>query len=149
MFLSAMSDRVPVYTIILISSLGSTLAIFLLWGLASSSTGLLIAFAMSYGFFAGGFTSVYAGAARELRRVTPGGDTGRADLGSMLGLLGGGRGVGNVVCGPVSEALLRHSGGWHGAMGAYGSSYAPLVVFAGITAALTMSGWAVKVLKIV
>lgn len=149
MFLSALSDRVPVYIIILISSLGSTLAIFLLWGLASSSTGLLIAFALTYGFFGGGFTAVYAGAARELRRVTPGGDTGRADLGSMLGLLGGGRGIGNVVCGPVSEALLRNNGGWHGATGAYGSVYAPLVVFTGTTAALTMSGWAAKVLKIV
>ena len=112
MSLSALSDRVPVYTVMLISSLGSALAIFLLWGLASTSTGLLIAFALSYGFFAGGFSAVFAGAAQEFRRVTPGGDTGRADVGSMMGLLGAGRGIGNVVCGPVSEALLQHSTGW-------------------------------------
>ncbi|KAJ9616987.1 hypothetical protein H2200_000708 [Cladophialophora chaetospira] len=147
MFLSALTDRVSVYIIMLISSLGSTLAIFLLWGLASSSTGLLIAFSLCYGFFAGGFTAVYAGAAQELRRVTPGGDTGRADLGSMLGLLGGGRGIGNVVCGPVSEALLQHSRSWQSAAG-YSGSFAPLIIFAGTTAALTMSSWAAKVLKI-
>ncbi|KIW79986.1 hypothetical protein Z517_06601 [Fonsecaea pedrosoi CBS 271.37] len=151
MVLSALSDKVPVYTVILISSLGSTLAIFLLWGLASSSTGLLITFALCYGFFAGGFTAVYAGAAQEFRRVTPGGDTGRADLGSMMGLLGGGRGIGNVVCGPVSEALLHGSSvaGWKGAAGAYAGSFGPLIVFAGTTAALTMSSWAAKAMKIV
>ncbi|KIX98653.1 uncharacterized protein Z520_05954 [Fonsecaea multimorphosa CBS 102226] len=150
MFLSALSDKVPVYTVILISSLGSTLAIFLLWGLASSSTGRLIAFTLCYGFFAGGFTAVYAGAAQEFRRVTPGGNTGRADLGSMMGLLGGGRGIGNVACGPVSEALLHASvAGWKGAAGAYSGSFGPLIVFAGTTAALTMSSWVAKVLKIV
>ncbi len=89
-----------------------------------------------------------AGAAQEFRRVTPGGDTGRADLGSIFGLLGGGRGIGNVVCGPVSEALLRHSRGWNGAAGAYSGSFAPLIIFAGITAAVTMSSWVAKVLKI-
>ena len=148
MFLSAVSDRVSVYNIMLISSLGSTLAIFLLWGLASSSTGLLIAFSLCYGFFAGGFTATYAGAAREIRQVTSGGDTGTADLGSILGLLAGGRGIGNVICGPVSDALLQHSTGWKGA-GGYSSSFAPLIIFAGITAALTMTSWAAKVLKLV
>ena len=148
MFLSALTDKVSVYNIMLISSLGSTLAIFLLWGLASSSTGLLIAFALCYGFFAGGFTAVYAGASREFRRVTPGGDTGRADMGSMLGLLGGGRGIGNVVCGPVSEALLHSSVGWKGATGGYSGSFAPLIIFAGTTAALVMSSWAARMLKL-
>jgi hypothetical protein len=147
MFLSMLSERVSVYTILLISSLGSTLSVFLLWGLSGSSTGLLVAFALCYGAFAGGFTAVYAGAAKELRRVTPGGETGRADLGSMMGLLGGGRGIGNVACGPVSEALLRHSAGWKVAAGGYSSSFGPLIIFAGTTAALAMSAWFAKVTK--
>jgi len=148
MFLSMLTDRVSVYTVILISSLGSTLSIFLFWGLASSSTGLLITFALLYGFFAGGFTAVFAGAAKEFRQATPGGDTGRADLGSMMGLLGAGRGIGNVICGPVSEALLRHSGR-QGATGAYSGMFGPLIIFAGTTAALTMTSWAARVAKIV
>ncbi|KAJ9630011.1 hypothetical protein H2204_008815 [Knufia peltigerae] len=148
MFLSMLSDRVSVYTILLISSLGSTLSVFLLWGLSGSSTGLLVAFALCYGAFAGGFTAVYAGAAKELRRVTPGGETGRADLGSMLGLLGGGRGIGNVACGPVSEALLRHRTGWKEVAGGYYGSFGPLIIFAGTTAALTMSAWIAKVTKL-
>jgi MFS family permease len=146
MFLSALSDRVSVYTVMLISSLGSTIAIFCLWGFASSSTAILVVFAVCYGFFAGGFTAVYAGAARELRRVTPGGETGRADLGSILGLLGGGRGIGNVICGPVSEALLHHKG-WRSAQGAYASSFGPLITFTGVTAAITMSSWLAKATK--
>jgi hypothetical protein len=67
----------------------------------------------------------------------------------MLGLLGGGRGIGNVICGPVSEALLQHSSGFKGAMGSYSSSFAPLIIFAGTTAALTMGSWAARALKMV
>lgn len=122
------------------------MAVFLLWGLSASSTGLLIAFALCYGFFAGGFTAIYAGTARELRRVTPGGDTGRADIGSIFGLLGIGRGIGNVICGPVSEALLQNGAGWTGTRAVSGL-FGPLIVFTGTTAALTMTCWAVKALK--
>jgi len=142
-----MSDRVSVYTLIFISSFGSALAIFLLWGLSSSSPGLLVAFALCYGFFAGGFTATYAGTAKELRHVTPGGDTGRADIGSIFGLISLGRGIGNVICGPVSEALLRNGAVWTGA-GAYSGMFGPLIVFTGTTAALAMSSWAVKSLKL-
>jgi len=45
-----------------------------------------------------------------------------------------GRSVGNVVSGPVSEALVR--AGRVGFEGVYGSQYGPLVIFTGVSAAL-------------
>lgn len=103
---------------------------------------------MCYGFFGGGFTATYSGTARELRHITPGGDRGRADLGSILGLLSVGRGIGNVICGPVSEALLHTGVAWTGT-GAYGGLFGPLIVFTGSTATLTMCTWLVRSLKLV
>ena len=52
-----------------------------------------------------------------------------ADIGAIYGLLGVGRGLGNVVCGPLSDVLLR------GSTGKYGSGFGPLVIFTGVTAA--------------
>ena len=138
--LSALSDRTNVTNVIFISAAGSTISIFCFWGLASSLP-LLVVFTICYGFFAGGFTSTYAGMFQELRRSAPG-----ADLGSIIGLLSAGRGIGNVVCGPLSELLLRGDGNHPHvkAKFAYNSSYGTLIVFTGITAALTLSPWVLK-----
>ena len=138
--LSALSDRTNVTNVIFISALGSAISIFCFWGLASSLP-LLAVFTIFYGFFAGGFTATYAGMFQELRRSAPG-----ADLGSIIGLLSAGRGIGNVVCGPLSELLLRGDGSTKQTTPkfAYDSSYGTLVVFTGITAALTLSPWVLK-----
>lgn len=131
--LSALSDRTNVTNVIFISALGSTLSVFCFWGLASSLP-LLLVFAMFYGFFAGGFSATYAGMFMELRTTAPG-----SDLGSIIGLLGAGRGIGNVVCGPLSELLLQGSKPHENPKFAYDSSYGGLIVFTGITAALTLT----------
>jgi MFS family permease len=132
----------------LLSTVGSVLSVFLLWGLSSPSTALplLIIFALSYGFFAGGFTATYAGIVRELRRVSP---PGAADLGSIFGLLSAGRGIGNVVCGPVSELLLRGGNQEYATEFAYGTSFSPLVIFTGVTAMMAFMPWATKKLHII
>jgi hypothetical protein len=52
----------------------------------------------------------------------------------VFAVLAAGRGIGNVACGPVSEALIR--AGEVGREGLYGSEYGPLVLFTGISAAL-------------
>ena len=144
--LSTLSDRLDITLVYLISALGSTLSIFLVWGISSSIASLAV-FAVCYGFFAGGFTATYAGTVRELRRQAP-----AADLGSIVGMLSLGRGIGNVVCGPLSELLLGGgstsstvdaSGG-----GPYRSRYGPLIVFTGVTAAVTMSPWFLRKLKL-
>lgn len=136
LFLTALSDHsISAYTLILISALGSCLATFLLWGLASASLPLLILFSVAYGFFGGGFTAVYAATAKELQTVMirRRGEAGLAgaDVGSIFGLLGVGRGIGNVIAGPLSEVLLKGDV----SMGGYGSGYRPLVIFTGTTAA--------------
>ena len=67
LFLTTLSDHsVSAYTILAISTIGSAFASILLWGLAASSLAQLISFALVYGFFAGGFTAVYAATAKEL-----------------------------------------------------------------------------------
>lgn len=83
---------------------------------------------------------------QELRRLAPG-----ADLGSIVGLLSAGRGIGNVVCGPLSELLLRGDGNQKQTTPkfAYDSSYGGLIVFTGITAALTLSPWILKRLHLI
>jgi hypothetical protein len=54
----------------------------------------------------------------------------------LIGLLSAGRGIGAVVSGPLSEALLTLKP-WQGDVGlGYGTGYGGLIVFTGITAAL-------------
>ena len=63
---------------------------------------------------------------------------GSVDPGMVFACLAAGRGIGNVACGPLSEALVR-SKIWMGeAGGAYGSGYGSLVVFTGLTAMLVV-----------
>ena len=82
------------------------------------------------------FTSPsYAATAKEVTSVRRG-DAGLAgaDVGSIFGLLGVERGIGNVIAGPLSEVLLKGNTG----MGGYGSGYGPLVVFTGTTAGVVV-----------
>ena len=124
--------------LVLISSLGSTLAVLLFWGLANNSIALLVLFSIAYGFFAGGFSAVYAGVAKELRSTMvrrqeqgSGTELAGADLGAIFGLLGLGRGFGNIICGPVSELLLKDN------IAGYGGGYGPLIIFTGVAMAVT------------
>ena len=59
----------------------------------------------------------------------------RSTDGSMVfAALSAGRGIGNVLSGPVSEALVR--AGEVGKEGLYATEYGPLVLFTGVSAAL-------------
>jgi MFS family permease len=98
---------------------------------------MLVLFAASYGFFAGGFSAVWAGMMKEVKRENP-----EAGMGSLMGVFAAGRGVGAVVSGPVSEALVerwrgRVGGGGGGGFGyGYGTEYGALIVFTGVSAFL-------------
>jgi MFS family permease len=121
-------DRMHVTSVILISTIGATLSIFLFWGL-SMSLPLLCIFALMYGVFGGGFTSTYTGVVKEVKSKTP-----SAETGSIFGLLCAGRGIGAVCSGPLSEVLLGEQP-WKGmASLGYGTGYGGLIVFTGITA---------------
>ena len=65
----------------------------------------------------------------EIKKKDP-----NAETGLILGLLAAGRGVGYLVCGPLSNALLKERI-WVPEVGsAYGTGYGPLILFTGNTA---------------
>ena len=101
---------------------------------------LLILFAGAYGFFAGSFSSTWSGMLNQLKAEAP-----SLDTGFMFGLLAGGRGIGNVISGPLSEALI--GGGWQseGKIGGYGTEYGPMILFTGISALLGGCSWAWRI----
>lgn len=126
-------------SMVLLTSLGSTLAVFLVWGLATHLS-LLVIFALAYGFFAGSFSSTYSGILQEMKRADE-----SLDTGLVMGLLLGGRGLGFVVCGPVSASLL---GVGSGKMGwGYDGQYGPVILATGATALLGSWGWMWKMVK--
>ena len=59
----------------------------------------------------------------------------------IFGLLAAGRGIGSVLSGQLSEALLQGKP-WAGeASSGYGTGYGSLIVFTGLSAALGGVGW--------
>ncbi|KAI9663525.1 MAG: hypothetical protein M1831_002534 [Alyxoria varia] len=152
----ALIDYLHVTTVILISALGSGVAVLLFWGFATSS-GMLYTFALLFGLFAGGFSATWSGCAEALRRKLNHGDRGvhgnavsaadvvgvNVETGMVIAVLGAGKGIGAVVSGPLSEKLLRGAGagGFAGARGAYGTRYGGLITFTGVTACLGGVSW--------
>lgn len=124
-------DRYHVTTCSLISTIGATIGIFLIWGFATSLPALFI-FAVEYGIFAGSWVATWPGIVRAVTEKTD-----SADPSTVLAWVATARGIGNVASGPLSEAFLRGSP-WKGQVGyGYGSGYGTLIVFTGITALLS------------
>lgn len=148
--LGMLCDRFAVTNILLVSSLGSALSVLLFWGLASSDPGssrealaLLTVFSLSYGFFAGGFSSTWSGMIAQIKRDSN--SPSSLETGLVFGLLAGGRGIGNVISGPLSTVLLRQGslgdpGGVDGSTG-YDTEYGALILFTGITAFFGAWSW--------
>ncbi|KAI9155025.1 MFS transporter asaE [Paramyrothecium foliicola] len=131
-------DRLHVTTCIMLSTLGTVISTFLLWGLATNLP-VLYVFCIMYGFFAGAYTSTWPGIMRQIG-ATPSTSSDSAastthfDPMMIFGILALSRGVGNMVSGPLSEALFMGMP-WKGqAFGGYGSGYGSLITFTGITA---------------
>ncbi|XEV02000.1 hypothetical protein FSHL1_007287 [Fusarium sambucinum] len=130
-----LGDKVSSTKVILVSSLGSALPVFLLWGL-NRHISTMVVFVILYGFFAGGFSATWSGALREVK-----GDNEFIDTSLVFGMLLGGRGLGFVVAGPLSGALI--SAGNSLASGdslGYATKYGPMILCTGITAVL--GAWA-------
>ena len=133
--LGSMIDKMHVTNVIMISTIGASLSVFLGWGL-SVSMPLLCIFALLYGLFAGGFTSTYTGCIKEIQQRSQG-----AEAGLIFGLLSAGRGIGSVAAGPLSEALFRNRPlEGYAALG-YGSGYGAMILFTGISATLGGVSW--------
>ncbi|KAI0882315.1 MFS general substrate transporter [Annulohypoxylon maeteangense] len=123
-------------TVILISSVGSALPVFLLWGLGGHQVAVLVVFTLLYGFFAGGFSSTWSGIQRELQSRD-----GAADTGLIFGMLLGGRGLGFVLSGPVGGALLEVNCLKAQDFSGYATQYGPMIIYTGFTATLGAWGW--------
>ncbi|KAI1375311.1 MFS general substrate transporter [Hypoxylon crocopeplum] len=123
-------------TVILISSLGSALPVFLLWGLGGHQVAVLVVFTLLYGFFAGGFSSTWSGILHEMKRRDS-----AIDTGLIFGMLLGGRGIGFVLSGPVGGALLETNRFKAEDFTGYATQYGPMIVYTGMTATLGAWGW--------
>ncbi|KAK4461229.1 major facilitator superfamily domain-containing protein [Cladorrhinum samala] len=141
--MGSMTDKLPVTTCLIISSMGASLATLLLWGLTSSLAGLY-AFCFMYGLFAGCYTSIWPGIMREIANPGESESQGHIDPTLVFGWLCAGRGIGNVVSGPLSGVLI-HSLPWKGhAIGGFGSGYGSLIVYTGVSAVLGGSGFIMR-----
>ncbi|KAI1122687.1 major facilitator superfamily domain-containing protein [Nemania abortiva] len=120
--MGTLTDRLPATTCILISSVGTTVGVFIIWGL-SSALSVLYVFCIVYGLFAGSFTSTWPGIMRALGRDREEDDSQSGiDPTMIFGWLCAGRGVGSLVSGPLSDALTKGMA-WKGlASGGYGTA---------------------------
>ncbi|KAJ4371279.1 hypothetical protein N0V83_004496 [Neocucurbitaria cava] len=125
-----------------ISAVSSAVAAFLFWGLAArGGIALLILFAITFGFFASGYSATWAGVMNDMeedaaQRNEP------LDSGVLYGLLNGARGIGYVAGGLVSVPLIK--AGSNASMGrfGYGTTYGPLIIFTGLALAFGGCGLA-------
>jgi predicted MFS family arabinose efflux permease len=116
------SDKtVPLNALIVVSSSIAAVVTLCLWGFARSLAPLAC-FAVVYGFFGAGYTATWA------RMVTAISDEPAASQ-AMFGLFCAGKGIGNILTGPISAGLLsvsRLSAGYGLGM------YKAIVIFTGV-----------------
>lgn len=126
-------DRYHVSRAILVSSIGSTIAVFGVWGCSTHKATLYI-FAILFGLFGSGYPGHWTGCASDMRRTSP-----TLNTGLVISLLCAGKGVGTILAGPVSEKLLSMKP-WQDTGLAYGSSYGSIIVLTGVCAFLGGAG---------
>lgn len=118
--------KVPLNLLAGISALVAGVMVYTGWGLAHTFP-VLAVFAILYGFFASGYTALW------LRMGTSVSSEPSAAF-AAYGLLNVGKGIGNVLAGPISGALLAKTVDLDG----YGCArYGPPVLFSGTCLALS------------
>lgn len=96
-----LSDKnIPISMLSIVCSVAATVAAFCIWGLAKS-LGILVLFAMVYGFFAYSFASFRAG----ISRVVSDDPSSVLAIYSILVFC---QGIGNILAAPISSWLLRN-----------------------------------------
>lgn len=131
---------------------GGAIAALGLWGFAGKHVAGVVAFAVGFGFFAGGFSACWSGMTGlirrdvERRRAARGRDgisrsetemAVNVDQGLMFGMFNGARGVGSVLGGLLGVQLLKDGGvGVEGTFGGFGSQYGGMILFTGCSALL-------------
>lgn len=117
-----LSDKkTSVDALITLSTSVAAIATLSVWGLARSLVPLIF-FALLYGFFGAGYTAMWA---RMVTKVSEEPSAAQA----IFGMFNFGKGIGNIVAGPISAGLL----GWQTGDGGYGlGTYKAVVIFTGI-----------------
>lgn len=140
------SDKFHVTTCMAISAAGVATSALAIWGLASNLATLYV-FCVFYGLFAGCWPAIWPGIMKEIAKK---GDNGRGTAANPIVLthLCFGKGIGNVVSGPLSGALIRGKP-WQGqVLGGYGSGFGVLIVYTGLTGLLSGANFLLKHLKL-
>ncbi|EFQ36276.1 major facilitator superfamily transporter [Colletotrichum graminicola] len=111
------TDRVNnVFMLVFVSSFIASVATFAIWGFATSLAPLL-AFSLLFGLATGGFPCLWNRFGSVLSR----------DPGHIYSLMAFGKGVGNILSGPISTTLVRGS-----FEAGYGQGrFAPLILYTG------------------
>ncbi|WRT67245.1 uncharacterized protein IL334_004212 [Kwoniella shivajii] len=130
-FLGHLADKMGVRKLIIGMALASGITVFAGWG-AAKNTGGLIGFSIAFGMFAGSYTALLSSFTKVLNHDDP-------HLPAILyGLFYAARGIGSIISGPISSALMSSTPFSH-AKGGYGvQSYGALILWTG--AAMTLSG---------
>lgn len=138
--MGSLSDKLHVTTCMIISAVGVAISALAIWGLASSLATLYV-FCIFYGLFAGSWPAIWPGIMKEISQR--GGVNDPANP-MVLTHLCFGKGVGNVISGPLSDALIKGSP-WQGkALGGYGSGFGILIVYTGVTGLLSGTGYLLR-----
>lgn len=146
--MGSFADKLPSTTCILISTIGATSGVLLLWGL-SVSLPALYCFCFVYGLFAGCWTSMWPAIMREVsNKIRETSDREYVDPMMVFGWLCVGRGIGNVTSGPLSSLLIEDMP-WKGqSIGGFGSGYGGLIVFTAVSTFLGGSTFVWKYLNL-
>ncbi|KAH6864036.1 major facilitator superfamily domain-containing protein [Alternaria alternata] len=120
-------------TVTVMSAVSSALSAFLFWGLAAQGgIPLLVLFAITFGFFASGYSATWGGVINDIEN-----DAARrneaVDSGVLYGLLNGARGIGYVAGGLVSVPLIQAGSTTSVGRLGYGTTYGPLIIFTGLS----------------
>ena len=141
-FVGWLVDHYHVTTALNFCTVGTVFAVFLFWSFSVYQPVLYI-FAITYGIFSGGFIATWAGCSNPIRRNYP------VETSMIISLFTAGKGLGSIISGPLSGALVM-SDRWKNHVGfAYGSGYGYLILFSGITASFASLGWFGKKLGLV
>ena len=127
-----LADKFHVTTCMIISAVGTSASVLLVWGL-SPSLPVLYVFCVFYGLFAGGWTCCYPGIMKDVSRRYASAGFDYADPVMVIGVLLLARGIGNIVSGPLSTALIKSMPLQGQARAGYGSGYGGLIIYSGLT----------------
>lgn len=158
-FMGFLSDKYSPWLLGTISLAATSIATFLIWGLAATNLAGLIAYGVIYGCMAGGWTSTWTGFIRPISGIWFSVNCTTAEwivddpttTTTLFGFLMLSRGLGNILSTPVSTSLTKHVdpnallAHFKTGFAVDDSKYEDLIIYVGTcfagSASLALSGW--------